>query len=554
MVKSRKRKVGIGAACTTALLLMACCAFGVTAQVNAQSAEGPAEGYTYATEEDLAKEAATSPSPRVYENERGQLVQITPASAEPSYYDNGLYLMDSTAHNNLVYLRADERGCNACHTDLAQTVYNMGPYYGIFHTDLRSGLDTQLTYVQCIDCHRYYSVFEDAIHTIHASEMFSAMGGDCWSCHITNDGEYVLWDEVKYEKLRGITDVANVEGEFVYDQDTLTDDFDVQWVNMDESAIDDVRYLNALYDVPLDQEMFDTWEVSVVGEVETELVYTLPELIELAREESGLETRIMKKSCNDNPLGGGLIANSEVTGISLRWLAEKAGVLETATSFVTWAPNGYPAEPYAWHTIEELEECDPLLIYELNGEPISWEDGYPLVIWLSGGTAGGAVEQVTCIEFSTYEVIYDPEADGWTLYGRDDSTQTVVSFRPALQASYGLNKPNVAFIGIDSGTCIQAGEPYTFEGYADAWDERITSVEFSMDGGATWTRYPVHNTDTARWVHWTFTWTPPADCETSYVLMVRDWTEEGHVTSEPIQVMVNAKIDLEQFRAETVGE
>ena len=46
------------------------------------------------------------------------------------------------------------------------------------------------------------------------------------------------------------------------------------------------------------------------------------------------------------------------------------------------------------------------------------------------------------------------------------------------------------------------GEPIHLEGYADAWDEPITKVEFSFDHGATWVEQPIENAATQQWVYW----------------------------------------------------
>lgn len=35
----------------------------------------------------------------------------------------------------------------------------------------------------------------------------------------------------------------------------------------------------------------------------------------------------------------------------------------------------------------------------------------------------------------------------------------------------------------------KVGEPLTFEGYADDYDKAIVAMEFSLDGGTTWTRH-----------------------------------------------------------------
>ncbi|MEG0374300.1 MAG: oxidoreductase, partial [Raoultibacter sp.] len=89
------------------------------------------------------------------------------------------------------------------------------------------------------------------------------------------------------------------------------------------------------------------------------------------------------------------------------------------------------------------------------------------------------------------------------------------------------------------GQIIETGKPYTFSGYAASWDENIAAVEFSMDGGVTWTTCPTPGVKKDQWVIWNFTYTPEVD--SGYVLDIRSVTEGGRVTEEPIEVLFNAK-------------
>ena len=74
----------------------------------------------------------------------------------------------------------------------------------------------------------------------------------------------------------------------------------------------------------------------------------------------------------------------------------------------------------------------------------------------------------------------------------------------------------------------------------------MTKIEFSMDGGETWTAFDLGKTDPRQWVYWHFTWTPETDG--SYVLMLRGTTESGLVTDDQYiqKVMVTAKSDFEE--------
>lgn len=89
------------------------------------------------------------------------------------------------------------------------------------------------------------------------------------------------------------------------------------------------------------------------------------------------------------------------------------------------------------------------------------------------------------------------------------------------------------------GQIIEAGKPYEFEGYAQAFDEKIVAIEVSLDRGETWTRYDTSDSDLTKWVYWHFAYTP--EKPGAYVLSVRAVTESGLVSATPDTVMFNAK-------------
>lgn len=452
----------------------------------------------------------------------GTLVQRTPSIAVPED------IRDRT-HNqtdyNTEYLMADARGCNACHEDLGKTLENAG----FNHLRVSQGLDVQTGYVQCTVCH-----FDDETGsyrgslgtTMHAIHNVSAVNGEesratCFNCHDvdTATNAMTMWDEEKHNLLQGITKVADVSGDFAFDQNVVNDFdevFNANWLSGDAEKD---RWYKTVDGVALDEELFENWPVSVTGAVENEVSWKLGELIEIAP----VETKVMKMHCAENPLGGAMIANVEVTGIPVRWLLEQAGLSEDAKCINGVGFDGYGKEYWSAFNLADFEDRDIMLVYEINGERLSWEQGYPLQLWIGGWKASTFTKQTSQIMVSTDEAVH--------------------SSMPGDSGTMGRAKPNVGVLGMVEGQIVKAGEPLTIEGYADAFEQCITAVEFSMDGGATWTTFETPGTDNNRWVHWTFEWTPAADVETAYVLQVRTVSDAGRVTPEPYEIMVNAKVD-----------
>lgn len=85
-----------------------------------------------------------------------------------------------------------------------------------------------------------------------------------------------------------------------------------------------------------------------------------------------------------------------------------------------------------------------------------------------------------------------------------------------------------------------------------AYNERISQMEFSFDGGETWTAYELKDADPNRVVWWHLQWTPPE--QGAYRLTVRATTAEGSESKQTHTVLVNAKDVLPAQEETTVLE
>ncbi len=83
------------------------------------------------------------------------------------------------------------------------------------------------------------------------------------------------------------------------------------------------------------------------------------------------------------------------------------------------------------------------------------------------------------------------------------------------------------------------GHPVEVKGYAQNFDGPIGAMEFSCDGGATWTTYETVGADQSLNVNWSFSFTP--EKSGAYELLVRAVTDEGASTPEPAVVRVNVR-------------
>lgn len=475
-------------------------------------------------------------APKVTTLSNGVKIQRTPS--DPEVY-------------NTAILKADKRGCAACHQDLAETLANSQTFSHINyfeHFDFRNTMGIETTVRQCYMCHVtmapwFMTELAPMIHGLHDTEAFSQMGGSCWSCHYTdyaNNGEMALWDLVKYKTLHGITAIENVQGEFSYEQDRLAEDYwNLNWMFNDTDASRLAHFFNGDESNPEEDGIYDDWVISVEGEVENPFTITLSELIEQAPS----VTKVSTIECVINPLGGPWITNQEITGIPVSWLLEQAGVKEGMNIFFCGSSDagmGYGQK------IDRLEQYPAYLVYQINGKPVPYQNGYPVVGWFENATAADGRKGVNTIRVVT-----------GTLEENNPSPFNQVDHGPFTN-SYE-NAPNIALCNFTDGQIISIDEPHTFEGYAHGFRDNIAidypydgeavnpdqepaaiaAIEISMDQGKTWTRCETPDATSDRWVYWYFTWTPEA--EGSYVISVRAVRADGMVTPYPVEKLFNVQ-------------
>lgn len=464
-----------------------------------------------------SKGDAYTPEVRLLDN--GSYIQrtpseiITPTEDASAYYQHPVESVPA----NTYYTNADEKGCNACHEDLGVLLENM--QYDHFTLDNDMGLEVTLQ--ACLDCH---DVNGSSVQT-NPGELGTLLHGKhqgkaaCWNCHDASgntDGSMTLWDLVKHDKLRGITDIADVDmaGEFNCRNDEVTSDNDLFNVMWQTSDLEYQRYDDIVNDAPRDDETFNSWTVTISGEVGEEKTWTLEELVA----EAPSETFLVKADCTVNPTNGPLIGQVECTGIPMAWFFDQAGLTEDSANYACVDADGYSSY---WGTVDRVTEegATAYLVYEIGGERLTWETGFPCVHMTGGVAAYANTKQITDI------VVTSGAVEGH--YGD--------GYRFGLEFA----KPTVGLFDLYEGQIVKVGEPFEFHGYADCFDERVIAIELSMDRGKTWKRFETPDSNTNNLLTWTYEFTP--ESETAYCLYLRGVSETGLVTEHHVEKMVVAK-------------
>lgn len=413
---------------------------------------------------------------------------------------------------NIGVIHADERGCTACHA-LEDAI----EWCPISHNGLNSYGDDPLSVTTCIACHngqqeplfgRPGLELADVIHASHmGNAAFEALNGSCVSCHEidTATGAMPLWDEVKYDRMQGFTLVPDVAGTFSFDQDVLTNN-DACFYQLSASTDPNGIALHADTDDSVLQERV----VTVGGLVENPVDLKLVDI-----PEDQLVTRILKWNCSANGIGDVFIANAEVTGIPLATICEMAGVQGDAVTLVC-------EEGKSTFKLDWLLEKEAMLIFKMNGENLPSELGYPCAMLTVGTGASSSRRYITEIQF-----VDSAEVSKW----KNDVPGTLV---PGTDDTY-FNKPVAAFMNVRDGQVFTDTSSVTFEGYADAFDEQVAQIQFSLDQGKTWQVCDTSSSTIDRWVYWTYTLDglEPG----SYDLRMRVVTDTGRVIAQDVDVV-----------------
>lgn len=238
-------------------------------------------------------QVATEYAPEVRTLPNGQMVQRTPTEYEVN--PDAWQIQAGSNSYNTYWLDADNRGCESCHADMNSLLKHLPYEHPVAWND---ELDNKTTLQQCLFCHSYAPgyiakqyEFGTLMHAVHygsrtKSDFVNQYQGDCMSCHnaTENGAGLELWDLTKYDRLWGINDVENVQGDFKIDQERTQGQsgvFSYDWMH---AYYDNMRHgagVNGL-DLEMPQSLFDEWTITVDGNVNAEYTATLPELIKEA--------------------------------------------------------------------------------------------------------------------------------------------------------------------------------------------------------------------------------------------------------------------------------
>ncbi|MFN8525486.1 MAG: sulfite oxidase [Chloroflexota bacterium] len=212
------------------------------------------------------------------------------------------------------------------------------------------------------------------------------------------------------------------------------------------------------------------------------------------------------------PWNIGAVGNAEWTGVSLIDVLELAGVRADAVDvLIESLDEGKRGRPIP---IDVARRPSTILAYAMNGAPLSADHGAPVRAIVPGWIGMASVKWVGRIEISPRPIKLATNTTTYILEGPDYPEPVVLTEQPL---------KSVAALPIDA--VLKAG-PQTIRGFAWSPKGRIAAVEYSLDGGKSWStatlRPPI---EPLAWVRWEIRWDAAPG---SYRLVTRAIDEAGN--------------------------
>ena len=207
----------------------------------------------------------------------------------------------------------------------------------------------------------------------------------------------------------------------------------------------------------------------------------------------------------------GAVGNATWTGVLLRDVLERTNpkaaarevILEGADrGEIKEAPRPPGEINYARSLPLEKAMRDVLLAYEMNGEPLSATHGFPLRAVVPGWFGMAAVKWLQRIIVTEHPFNGYYQSIDYTYWEGDSGRPELKPLREMqVKAQIAWPRP---------GEVLRPNEKYRVRGAAWAAEDEVTRVDFSSDGGASWTETDLAGEPVKHaWRFWEVDWTTP---------------------------------------------
>ena len=296
-----------------------------------------------------------------------------------------------------------------------------------------------------------------------------------------------------------------------------------------------MHYLLIHFDIPyLDA---DTWNLEVGGLVANPVSLSLDDIksrqsvtMPVTMECAGNGRTLLEPRSISQPWGLEAIGTAEWTGTPLGPMLEDAGVDPSAVEILfTGQDRGVQGDEIQDYqrslTLEDANRDEVMLVYEMNGQPLQPQHGFPMRLIVPGWYGMASVKWLSGIKVIDYEFEGFFQTDRYVIENDDGVWEPIKEMSTK------------SLISSPAGGEVLANKPTCVAGMAWSGNAQIKNVEFSSDGGQTWEQATLTGPfERYAWQQWHVTWTPPASGH--YTLACRATDRLGNV--QPIKTRWNA--------------
>lgn len=274
---------------------------------------------------------------------------------------------------------------------------------------------------------------------------------------------------------------------------------------LDEAATpNDLFYVCAHFPTP--SVTASGWMLAVKGAVSKPIEIPFDDLS--ARPRKSWEVTLESA---ENPVGGGLISHAEWTGIPLQQLLDAAKPAIEASAVRLSGADGFSRII----SLAKARHPDTFLALTMNGEKLPVNHGFPVRAIIPGWYGTDSVKWLRGIEVLTGD---PPPQD----YSRE--VRALIGGRRRTDPVTAMNVKSTFSRPLDGA--ILFGKRFILRGAAWAGENRVRSVEVSVDGAKSWK--PAKLAAASKpyaWVGWSLEWNIPAPG--SYELLLTATDDKG---------------------------
>lgn len=262
------------------------------------------------------------------------------------------------------------------------------------------------------------------------------------------------------------------------------------------------------------------------------------------------------------PWGSGAISNSQWTGVRLRDVLEDAGMSIDEISKDIKHIQFLGAEAYGSSIpVEKVLDNfgDVLLVYEMNGAPLTPDHGYPLRVLVPGYVAARSVKWISQITLSDEESHSQWQQRDYKCFGpniqskdvdwttspaiQETPVQSVITKLQELSSHDSGHRRLLQVYGLEEDSILLEGYAYAGGG------RRIVRVDVSTNGGQNWQQAELLHQDEQQgckawsWTNWRFV-APKGSVSSGQACIVKAVDEANNTQPESFEAIYNFRGNL----------